>query len=134
MLVAQLVEQRTFNPLVLGSSPSERNHSPGGGIGRRSGLKIRRPKNHVGSIPTLGIMLRDYMLNKIEQTTDSEEVEILATFLAIMNALEYVKELDPELYRKAKDFGFETVDIPGISFIKEEEKDDHISDGGAASA
>jgi hypothetical protein len=55
-LVAQLVEQRTFNPLVLGSSPSERNTSPGGEMADAADLKSAGLKNRVGSSPTQGII------------------------------------------------------------------------------
>ena len=32
--------------------------SPGGGIGRRNGLKIRRSQGHAGSIPARGTILK----------------------------------------------------------------------------
>lgn len=63
--------------------------------------------------------LREFLLNKIKQTNDVEEIEILATFCGLVNYSEYVKELNPELHKKALAFGFETLDLPGISFTKE---------------
>lgn len=64
--------------------------------------------------------LRQFLLNRIEQTENIEEVEILATFCALVNYAEYVKELNPAFHKRAMDFAFETVDIPGISFTQDE--------------
>lgn len=70
--------------------------------------------------------LKQYLLNRIEQSKDLEEIEILATFCAMINYAQYVKELDPDLHRRATEFGFETVDVPNVEFVKEDSNDIEI--------
>ena len=40
--------------------------SPGGGIGRRNGLKIRRPQGHAGSIPARGTNFRPHLMLSVQ--------------------------------------------------------------------
>lgn len=64
--------------------------------------------------------LRQFLLNRIEQSKDLEEIEILATFCALINYTQYVKEVAPNLHERATAFGFETANVPNVEFVKDD--------------
>ncbi len=93
-----------------------------GGTGRRSGLKIHSP-NKAWGFDSPRSHLRSYIITFMEKIDWEKEDRktLIALVKFSLNFASYVKEMDPELWKKAGEYAADFTKEEGVEFTPSEE-------------